>query len=80
MQYDPVQDLSTEIVEHKKTAKKKIQDYIKSDRNGPYVHNVIGLTLANFATKCGVKYANELVKELKLIKLYNIHPVEEKNA
>lgn len=56
-------------------ARKKIEREITS--TGPYSHNIVALVLRDLATNWGLKYANQLVRELELDSYFGIDEVEE---
>jgi hypothetical protein len=73
---DIVADKKIEVISEVSKARERIERAM--DQDGPFTHNMIGLTLSGLADKVGVKYANELVREFELDEIYGIQEVEEK--
>lgn len=67
---DIIDDMKVKINNETQKARSHIERAI--EQNGPYSHNMISITLAFLADKCGKKYANELVDEFDLKELYGI--------
>lgn len=47
------------------------------EQDGPFTHNMIGITLLGLAEKFGYKYSNDLIKQYDLTDLYGIEEIED---
>lgn len=75
MPSDVVFDKQIEVINEVQQTRTRIEKAM--NQGGNFTHNIIGLSLSSLASKCGKKYANELIDELGLDDLYGIEKEPE---